>query len=177
MFPGISTTSFWRSERRMPPGGRRPRRSRSCGRSGLPGPALIRVAPGDNGIDVIAHDNQWLWQAHAVDDPGGRPLARVIDYEAGERFGDIDLGDFLFPMVTATVTGSRFATPRPWVTRPLSGVDPDRLLGTDPIEIAQLGLPHVAVGDGWLYLYRRAAMSHRASAGPPRPSARPSVAG
>ncbi len=101
-------------------------------------------------IQIIAYENQWLWQAQLVVDGVERPRARIINEETGDHFLDLDLGDFLLLMTVASVLAPRFADPHPLVGRRVDGLDPDRLVGPDLAEAPHLRLPRIALGDGWL---------------------------
>jgi hypothetical protein len=102
-------------------------------------------------INVIAFENQWLWQAHLP--AGSDSQVAIINEEAGEHFGNLDLGEFLLRMVVQAVTGRRSAFADRWALGPVSGVDPARLLGPTVVDITGLALPQVALGDGWLYSF------------------------
>lgn len=100
-------------------------------------------------IQVIAEENQWLWQAHVADGPDGQPVARIIDEEADEHIGDLGLGDFLLRMVATNVTSARSATREHLRGRPVGAVDPDRFVGPDQVRLPRVHLANLGLGDGW----------------------------
>jgi hypothetical protein len=104
-------------------------------------------------IEVIAFENQWLWQAYVP--AGTDSRVAIVNEETGEYFGDLDLGDFLLRMVVQAVTGRRSAFADRWALAGVSGVDPATLAGPTVDDIAELALLQVALGDGWLYSFGR----------------------
>ncbi len=110
---------------------------------------IEELASGPDPIVIIAEENQWLWQAHVIEGPSGEAVARIINEETDEHFGDLDLGHFLLRMMATTVTAAS-APPRDrLVERRVTSIDPDRLVGPDRVDLPRFHLADLGLGDGW----------------------------